>query len=122
MLKPERTVEETRLMVTLNQASLYDWLSRADCGDKERSIGYWQASRKALLQNGVEAKRRHHGGKTLNSMGPTHRSIRRGFTTLDNTFGHLVGRGPRWYMGASNRGESGPNQDKIWAQFARDFM
>ncbi len=45
-------------MVTLNQASLYDWLSRADCGDKERSIGYWQASRKALLQNGVEAKRR----------------------------------------------------------------
>ena len=75
-----------------------------------------------LICGGVEAKRRHHGGKTLNSMGPTHRSIRRGFTTLDNTFGHLVGRGPRWYMGASNRGESGPNQDKIWAQFARDFM
>jgi len=43
--KPSRTTEEERLMVALNQASIFHWLNRADCDRRRLSIGYWQASR-----------------------------------------------------------------------------
>ena len=57
--KSDRTPEEDRLMVTLNQASIFHWLNRPDCDDKRLSVGYWQASRiQAVLGNGPEAQ--HH--------------------------------------------------------------
>jgi hypothetical protein len=56
--KTDRSPEEDRLMVTLNQASLYHWLQRPDCSPKNLSVGYWQASRiQALLGNVTEARR-----------------------------------------------------------------
>ena len=56
--KPERTPEEDRLMVALNQASIFHWLNRADCTDKNLSVGFWQASRiQALLGRTDEARR-----------------------------------------------------------------
>jgi hypothetical protein len=56
--KEGRLPEEDRLMVALNQASLYHWSQRPDCTDRNRSIGYWQASRiQAILGNAVEARR-----------------------------------------------------------------
>jgi len=56
--KPERSAQEERLMVALNQASIYHWLNRPDCGAQQLSVGYWQASRiQALLKNGAEALR-----------------------------------------------------------------
>ncbi len=45
-------------MIQLNQASLWHWSQRSDVGDRQRSIGYWQASRiRPLLGHGVEAVR-----------------------------------------------------------------
>ncbi len=56
--KPVRSAEEDRMMVQLNQASLYHWSQRPDNNEKSRSIGYWQASRiQSLLGNAVEARR-----------------------------------------------------------------
>jgi len=56
--KPSRTPEEDRLMVALNQASIYHWQNRPDCTPKNLSVGYWQASRiQALLGNAAEAMR-----------------------------------------------------------------
>lgn len=56
--KPTRTAEDNRLMVALNQASIYHWLNRRDCEPKRLSVGYWQASRiQAVLGNGAEARR-----------------------------------------------------------------
>jgi hypothetical protein len=56
--KPERTAEEDRLMVALNQASIFHWLNRPDCTSENLSVGYWQASRiQALLGNATEARR-----------------------------------------------------------------
>lgn len=56
--KPDRTPEDDRLMVALNQASIYHWLQRSDCDNQRLSVGYWQASRiQALLRNAVEARR-----------------------------------------------------------------
>ena len=56
--KADRTPDEERMMVLLNQASMFHWLSRPDCDDKRLSIGYWQASRiQAVLRNGAEAMR-----------------------------------------------------------------
>jgi ribosomal-protein-alanine N-acetyltransferase len=55
--KPERTPEEDRLMVALNQASIFHWLNRADCTSENLSIGFWQASRiQALLGRADEAR------------------------------------------------------------------
>lgn len=55
--KADRSPEEDRLMVALNQASLYHWSQRPDCTDQNRSVGYWQASRiQAILGNAVEAQ------------------------------------------------------------------
>jgi hypothetical protein len=56
--KPDRTAEDERLMVALNQASIYHWLNRPDCEPTHLSVGYWQASRiQAVLGNAVEARR-----------------------------------------------------------------
>jgi hypothetical protein len=56
--KPVRSAEEERMMVLLNQASLYHWSQRPDNDAKSQSIGYWQASRiQVLLGNAVEARR-----------------------------------------------------------------
>lgn len=53
-----RTPEEERLMVSLNQASIYHWLNRPDCTNENLSVGYWQASRiQAVLGNAGEAAR-----------------------------------------------------------------
>lgn len=56
--KTDRTPEDDRAMVSLNQASLFHWSQRPDNDDKRRSVGYWQASRiQALLGNAAEARR-----------------------------------------------------------------
>jgi hypothetical protein len=56
--KTDRTPEDERLMVALNQASIYHWLQRGDCNSEHLSVGYWQASRiQALLGNAAEALR-----------------------------------------------------------------
>jgi len=56
--KTDRTPEEERLMVALNQASIYHWLQRDDCNHQRLSVGYWQASRiQTLLGNAGEALR-----------------------------------------------------------------
>jgi hypothetical protein len=56
--KKDRTSEDDRLMVALNQASVYHWLQRPDCGNEQLSVGFWQASRiQSLLGNAVEATR-----------------------------------------------------------------
>jgi hypothetical protein len=56
--KKDRTPEDDRMMVSLNQASLFHWSQRPDNDDKRRSVGYWQASRiQALLGNAAEAHR-----------------------------------------------------------------
>ena len=56
--KPDRTPEDDRLMVALNQASIFHWLNRADCTSKNLSVGFWQASRiQALLGRAEEARR-----------------------------------------------------------------
>lgn len=56
--KPERAPEEDRLLVALNQASVFHWLNRPDCTAENLSVGYWQASRiQALLGNATEARR-----------------------------------------------------------------
>lgn len=58
--KPGRTPEDDRLMVALNQASIFHWLQRPDCSAQQLSVGYWQASRiQALLGRADEA--RHQG-------------------------------------------------------------
>jgi hypothetical protein len=58
MDKKDRSVEEDRTMVLLNQASLYHWSQRPDNDNKSMSIGYWQASRiQSLLGNAAESKR-----------------------------------------------------------------
>ena len=41
----ERTLEDEEEMLHLSMASLWHWSQRPDCGDKERSIGYWQVAR-----------------------------------------------------------------------------
>jgi hypothetical protein len=54
----ERTPEQDRELVLLNQASLWHWLQRPDCTDENLSVGYWQSSRiHALLGNGELARR-----------------------------------------------------------------
>jgi hypothetical protein len=56
--KLNRTPEDDRLMVAINQASIYHWLNRDDCDNKRLSIGYWQASRiQALIGHADEARR-----------------------------------------------------------------
>ena len=62
--KPDRTAADDRMMEALNQASIYHWHNRPDVSDKNRSVGYWQASRiQSLLGNWPEAIR--HGETSL---------------------------------------------------------
>jgi hypothetical protein len=72
--KPDRTEADDRLMVALNQASIFHWMNRPDCTDKNLSVGYWQASRiQALLGNAAEAMR--HARTSLGygaDLGPFH--------------------------------------------------
>ena len=57
--KPDRTEAEVRLMVALSHASIFHWISRSDCTDKNLSVGYWQASRiQALI--GIAQETSHH--------------------------------------------------------------
>lgn len=63
--KNGRTPEEDRLMVALNQASIFHWMNRPDCTPKNLSVGFWQASRiQALLGMPTEARR--HAEVSLN--------------------------------------------------------
>jgi hypothetical protein len=56
--KSNRTPEDDRLMVAMNQASIYHWLHRDDCDNRRLAIGYWQASRiQALIGRADEARR-----------------------------------------------------------------
>jgi hypothetical protein len=56
--KPDRTEADDRMMVALNQASIFHWSNRPDCTDKNLAVGYWQASRiQALIGNAQEAMR-----------------------------------------------------------------
>ena len=56
--KPDRTEAEIRLMEALSYVSIFHWISRQDCTDKNLSVGYWQASRiQALIGNAQEAMR-----------------------------------------------------------------
>jgi hypothetical protein len=56
--KKDRTAADDRLMVALNQASIYHWSQRPDFSDRNVSVGYWQASRiQALIGNADEARR-----------------------------------------------------------------
>jgi len=57
--KPERTSEDDRLMVALNQASIFHWLNRADCTSENLSVGFWQASRIQTLLGRADEARRH---------------------------------------------------------------
>jgi hypothetical protein len=43
--KSDRTPADDRLMVALNQASIFHWLNRPDVTDRNLSVGYWQAAR-----------------------------------------------------------------------------
>lgn len=59
--KPDRTESDDRLMEALSHASLFHWISRPDCTDKNLSVGYWLASRiQALIGNAEEAARHAH--------------------------------------------------------------
>lgn len=56
--KPDRTADDDRLMVALNQASIYHWRNRPDFSAKNTSVGYWQGSRiQGLIGNWPEALR-----------------------------------------------------------------
>ena len=56
--KEKRTPEDERMMVALNQASIYHWQQRDDCDARRLSVGYWQAARiQAILGNAAEALR-----------------------------------------------------------------
>jgi hypothetical protein len=56
--KPDRTEADNEAMIQLNQAALFHWGRRPDCTDRNRAIGYWQASRiRALLGHADEATR-----------------------------------------------------------------
>ncbi|MEO8935976.1 MAG: hypothetical protein ABI277_11390 [Burkholderiaceae bacterium] len=56
--KSERSAADDERMIQLNQASLWHWTQRVDCTDRNRSVGYWQASRiRAIVGHADEAER-----------------------------------------------------------------
>jgi hypothetical protein len=57
--KPERTAAETEEMVLCALASLWHWTQRADCTDRNLSIGHWQVSRVYALAGQGENAMRH---------------------------------------------------------------
>ncbi len=55
--KKERTPEDNRQMILLNQASIWHWTQRKECTSRNLSIGYWQAARiYALLGDSDNAR------------------------------------------------------------------
>jgi len=59
MEKAGRTPDEDRAMMALCQASIYHWTQRPDCAPQNLSVGYWQASRIAVLLGWPDEARRH---------------------------------------------------------------
>ena len=56
--KTDRSADDDERMIALNQASLWHWSQRPDCADRNRAIGYWQASRiRSVLGHPAEAAR-----------------------------------------------------------------
>ena len=56
--KADRSAADDDEMLLLSQAALWHWTQRPDCSDRNRSVGYWQASRiHALLGHADEAER-----------------------------------------------------------------
>lgn len=56
---PQRSADQERLMVALNQASIWHWMQRSDCEPRNLAAGYWQASRIEVLLDHAEAALRH---------------------------------------------------------------
>jgi hypothetical protein len=56
--KTDRAPAEDVALVAVAQASLWHWMQRPDCTDKNLSIAYWLLSRVySVTQNGGEARR-----------------------------------------------------------------
>ena len=56
--KSERSPEEELGLVALGHASLWHWMHRSDCTDKNLSVGHWLLSRiYATLRDAVPARR-----------------------------------------------------------------
>jgi hypothetical protein len=97
--KKDRTPEDDRMMVALNQASLYHWRERDDCNDQRLSVGYWQASRvQAVLGNAPEALRHaevclgHSGALPPFFLGYAHEALARAYSVANDARaarGHL---------------------------------
>lgn len=58
--KQHRTPADDHRMIALSLASIYHWSERPDCGAKQRSVGYWQASRVHALA-GLASEARRYG-------------------------------------------------------------
>lgn len=58
--KKDRTPDDDQRMIAVALASLYHWSERPDCGDMQRSVGYWQASRVHALA-GLAGEARRYG-------------------------------------------------------------
>jgi len=56
--KEDRTPEDDRQMILLNQASIWHWTQREDCTKRNLSIGYWQAARIHALVGDAESARK----------------------------------------------------------------
>ena len=57
--KAGRTPDEDEEMAGLAHASLWHWMRREDCTDKNRSIGCWQVSRVYAILSEPEISRRY---------------------------------------------------------------
>lgn len=57
--KTDRTPEEEEMMIHLCHASIWHWSRREDCTDRNRSIGFWQASRIYAILGRAEGARRY---------------------------------------------------------------
>lgn len=57
--KSDRTPEDNEQMIQLNQASLWHWKQRADCTNRNLSVGYWQASRIYALTGQPDVARKY---------------------------------------------------------------
>ena len=66
--KSDRSPEDDQRMIALALASLYHWSERPDCGDVQRSVGYWQASRVHALA-GLAGEARRYGELCLAESG-----------------------------------------------------
>jgi hypothetical protein len=57
--KPNRSADDDEQMLLLSHASLWHWTQRADCTDRNLSIGYWQLSRVYATLGQANNARRH---------------------------------------------------------------